>query len=112
MLFRSAGCRIGDHEEKVSNTLMKATNSKMLFFYYGIFCKKCWAFLPLWEAPDKDMQIRVGIDPSWKATIFCDGCQGSTEFSLDTRLFMVESSRRSVRFRAPKSSDKGTASSS
>src|SRR5579862_7804079 len=82
-----------------------------VWHYYGIFCK-CWAFLPLWEAPNRNMQVRFEVPlGSWKYLILCDACHQSTEFSSESRVFMVESSRKSVRFRAPKS-DKGTASSS
>src|SRR6267154_2573181 len=84
---------------------------QQLFYYYGIFCKNCQAFLPLWEVPNTHIPVRVGLEPSWKYNILCDACQESTELSSVTRLFMVESSRRSVRFRAPKSG-KGAASSS
>jgi hypothetical protein len=74
-----------------------------IWYYYGIFCK-CWSFLPLWEAPKEDTQVFFGLPfGTWRYDVFCDGCGASVELSADTRVFLVESSRQSVRFRASKS---------
>src|SRR5260370_12573796 len=42
------------------------------FFYCGIFCRKCWAFLPLWEAPNEDTQTYIGLVAPWSYPILFD----------------------------------------